>query len=56
MIETTSFPADINTIVAVFGLAGVIVVFYYSFTRNHYYEVRKRPAPKAPVADGVETQ
>jgi hypothetical protein len=44
MIESTTFPTDINTIAVVAGLAGVLVVILYAFTRNHQYEMRKRSA------------
>lgn len=44
MIETTTFPTEINAIVAVAGLAGALVVILYAFTRNHQYEMRKRSA------------
>jgi len=44
MIETTTFPTEINAIAAVAGLAGALVVILYSFTRNHQYEMRKRSA------------
>lgn len=42
MIETTTFPVEINAIAAVAGLAGALVVILYAFTRNHEYEMRKR--------------
>ena len=42
MIETTTFPTEVNAIAAVAGLAGALVVIVYSFTRNHQYEMRKR--------------
>jgi hypothetical protein len=42
MIETTTFPTEINAIAAVAGLAGALVVILYAFTRNHQYEMRKR--------------
>ena len=42
MIETTTFPTEVNTIAAVAGLAGALVVILYAFTRNHQYEMRKR--------------
>jgi hypothetical protein len=42
MIETTTFPVEINAIAAVAGLAGALVVILYAFTRNHQYEMRKR--------------
>lgn len=42
MIETTTFPVELNTIAAVAGLAGALVVILYAFTRNHQYEMRKR--------------
>jgi predicted histidine transporter YuiF (NhaC family) len=44
MIETTTFPTEVNAIAAVAGLAGALVVIVYSFTRNHQYEMRKRSA------------
>lgn len=44
MIESTTFPTDINAIAAVAGLAGALVVILYSFSRNHQYEMRKRSA------------
>ena len=44
MIETTTFPVEVNAIAAVAGLAGAFVVIVYSFTRNHKYEMRKRSA------------
>jgi hypothetical protein len=44
MIETTTFPTEINAIAAVAGLAGALVVILYGFTRNHQYEMRKRSA------------
>lgn len=44
MIETTTFPTEVNAIAAVAGLAGALVVILYSFTRNHQYEMRKRSA------------
>jgi hypothetical protein len=44
MIESTTFPTDINAIAAVAGLAGALVVILYAFTRNHQYEMRKRSA------------
>lgn len=42
MIESTTFPTDMNSIAAVAGLAGALVVILYAFTRNHQYEMRKR--------------
>lgn len=42
MIETTTFPTEVNAIAAVAGLAGALVVILYAFTRNHQYEMRKR--------------
>ena len=42
MIETTTFPVEVNAIAAVAGLAGALVVILYAFTRNHQYEMRKR--------------
>ena len=42
MIETTTFPVEVNAIAAVAGLAGALVVILYAFTRNHEYEMRKR--------------
>ncbi len=44
MIESTTFPTDINAVAAVAGLAGALVVILYAFTRNHQYEMRKRSA------------
>ena len=44
MIETTTFPTELNTLAAVAGLAGALVVIVYAFTRNHKYEMRKRSA------------
>jgi len=41
MIETTTFPVEVNAIAAVAGLAGALVVILYAFTRNHQYEMRK---------------
>ena len=42
MIETTTFPVEVNAIAAVAGLAGALVVILYAFQRNHQYEMRKR--------------
>ena len=42
MIESTTFPTEVNDIAAVAGLAGALVVILYAFTRNHQYEMRKR--------------
>ena len=42
MIETTTFPTEVNAIAAVACLAGALVVILYAFTRNHQYEMRKR--------------
>jgi hypothetical protein len=44
MIETTTFPTDLNTLAGIAGLAGALVVIVYAFTRNHNYEMRKRSA------------
>lgn len=44
MIETTTFPTELNALAAVAGLAGALVVILYAFTRNHNYEMRKRSA------------
>ncbi len=44
MIETTTFPTEVNAVAAVAGLAGALVVIIYGFTRNHKYEMRKRSA------------
>lgn len=42
MIESTTFPTEVNAIAAVAGIAGALVVIIYGFTRNHKYEMRKR--------------
>ncbi len=44
MIESTTFPTDLNALAGVAGLAGALVVIVYAFTRNHNYEMRKRSA------------
>lgn len=44
MIESTTFPTDVNAVAAVAGLAGALVVILYAFQRNHEYEMRKRSA------------
>lgn len=42
MIESTTFPIEVNAIASVAGLAGALVVILYAFTRNHDYEMRRR--------------
>jgi hypothetical protein len=55
MIETTSFPVDVTTVAAVAGLLGVLVVFYYSFTRSYTYEVRRRPTQSVESTESTES-
>lgn len=44
MIESTTFPTEINAVAAVAGIAGAFVVIVYSNMRNHQYEMRRRSA------------
>lgn len=55
MIETTSFPSGIDSIAAVAGLLGAVVVIYYAFSRNYTYEVRKRPPQFTQTPESTES-
>ncbi len=42
MIESTTFPTEINALAAVAGIAGAVTVIIYANMRNYKYEMRKR--------------